>query len=322
MHPRLDSFVSGGNVYNAKLLECAGRSAFALHSFAWHGVPPRGAWDLLVWDSLFMDRFERTGDERVALLLHYLPSLDPRLASGARRMREAVEDRAMAQADFAIATGRCVADTVSIRWPGKPVFVCEPGISECFLRQRPGLADASVKLLTVANLWPSKGHVELLEALLPLRDRPWHWHIAGDSGVSPETTSLLRERAASAGVTERVTFHGTLSQEVVAGLMAASDVLACPSTFEAYGMCVAEAVASGLPVVSNRVGAAAQLISHGVTGFLIEPGHWDDFGRHLALLMENRTLLAAFRHNLRHATVRRWEQTCADFAAACDRMCR
>jgi glycosyltransferase involved in cell wall biosynthesis len=322
MHPPFASFPSGGNVYNEKLLEYAGRCGYPLVSLPWRVGAPCGKWDLLVWDSLFMDRLARIADERLALLLHYLPSLEPELDFGARQMVTAVEHRAITQADFAIATGECVANTVTARWPGKPVFVCEPGVSEMFLRNRPRNTERTVKLLTVAHLLPAKGHAQLLKLLVRLRHLQWHWHIAGDCGVSSETTSLLRNRAALAGLTERITFHGAVSQEAVAALMADSDILVCPSAFEAYGMTVAEAAASGLPVLSNRVGAAEQLIQHGVTGFLATRGDWDSLGRYLELLLEDATLRATFRHNLRHAAVRSWKQTCADFRAVCDAMLR
>ncbi len=320
VHPPLESFPSGGNVYNERLLEYAGRCGSPLVSLPWQGGAPYGKWDLLVWDSLFMDRFARIADERSALLLHYLPSLEPELDFGAKQIVEAIEHRAMTQADFALVTGKCVADAVATRWPGKPVFVCEPGISEMFLRNRPRHTEQTVKILTVAHLLPAKGHAQLLRILAKLRHLQWRWHIAGDCSVSAETTSLLRNRAALAGLTERITFHGALSQEAVAALMADSDLLVCPSAFEAYGMAVAEAAASGLPVLSNRVGAAEQLIQHGVTGFLAAVGDWDSLGRYLELFLEDAALRAKFRHNLRHAAVRSWDQTCADFRAACDAM--
>ena len=76
----------------------------------------------------------------------------------------------------------------------------------------------------------------------------------------------------------------------------------------------------GLPVLSNRVGAAEQLIQHGVTGFLATAGDWDSFGRYLQILLEDAALRGAFRDNLRHAAVRGWDQTFADFRAACDAM--
>lgn len=322
VHPPLHAFPSGGNVYNERLLEHGGRCGSPLVSLPWRGEAPCGKWDLLVWDSLLIDRLMRIADERLGLLLHYLPSGAPELDFCARQVVEAVEHRAMTQADFAIATGQCVADAVTARWPGKPIFVCEPGIGEMFLRNRPRHTERAVKLLTVANLLPAKGHAQLLRILARLRHLKWRWDIAGDCSVSSETTSLLRNGAALAGLTQRITFHGALSQERVAALMADSDILVCASAFEAYGMTVAEATASGLPVVSNRVGAAEQLIQHGVTGFLAAVGDWDSLGRYLELLLEDAALRATFRHNLRDVAVRGWDQTCADFRAVCDLMLR
>ena len=318
VHPPLESFPSGGNVYDRKLLEYAGRRDFPLASLPCQDeAVPCGHWDLLVWDSLLLDRLARIGGERIALLLHYLPSLEPAPASRERQALQAMEERAAAQADFVIATGRPVADAVTARWPGKRVFLCEPGVDVAFLLNRRGRADQAVWLLTAAHLLPAKGHGQLLELLRRLRHLRWHWQVAGDGSRSPETARRLRDLAAQAGLADRITFHGALPQEGVAALMAESDVLVSPSTFEAYGMAVAEAAAACLPVVSNRVGAAEQLIQHGMTGFLADAGDWDNFGRYLQILLEDAALRDAFRGNLRRATVRGWDQTLAEFRAAC-----
>lgn len=323
VHPPLESFPSGGNVYNEKLLEYAGRCDFPLVSLPWRGTSVHCEnWDLLVWDSLLLDRLARLAGERIAVLLHYLPSLEPGLDLRKRQDLQAVERHAVAQADFAIVTGKTVAEAITARWPGKPVFLCEPGVSDAFLRYRAGHADQTVKLLTVAHLLPGKGHDQLLEILEQLRHLHWHWQLAGDCDLSPETTQRLRDRAAQAGLTGRITFHGALQPEAIAALMANSDLLVSPSTFEAYGMAVAEAAAIGLPVLSNRVGAAEQLIRHGVTGFLATAGDWDSFGRYLHLMLEDAALRAAFRDNLRHSAVRGWDKTFADFRAACEAMPR
>ena len=323
VHPPLGSFPSGGNVYNEKLLEYAGRCDFPLVSLPWRGdALPRGNWDLLAWDSLFLDRLARIAGERIALLLHYLPSLGPVRDSRGRRALQAVEHHAIAQADFAIATGKTVAEALSARWAGKRVFLCEPGVREVFLHNRRGRAGQPVKLLTVAHLLPAKGHGQLLEILRQLRRLHWHWQVVGDCSLAPETVRCLRDRAARAELTDRITFHGALQQDAVAALMANSDLLVFPSTFEAYGIAVAEAAAAGLPVLSNRVGAAEQLIQHGVTGFLATAGDWDSFGGYLQVLLEDAALRAAFRNNLLHAAVRGWDKTFADFRAACETMLR
>jgi glycosyltransferase involved in cell wall biosynthesis len=323
VHPPLESFPSGGNVYDKKLLEYAGRYGFPLTSLPLGDEAlPCGEWDALIWDGLFLDRLARIGGERIALLLHYLPSLQPALASRERQALQAVEHRAMAQADLVITTGRPVADAVAARWPGKPVVLCEPGVAEAFLLNRRDRADQAVWLLTVAHLLPAKGHLQLLEILQRLRHVPWHWQVAGDCTRIPETARRLRELAAQAGLADRITFHGALPQDSVAALMANSDVLVLPSTFESYGMAMAEAAAACLPVLANRVGAAEQLIQHGVTGFLATAGDRDSFGSYLQALLEDAALRAAFRGNLRHAAVRGWDRTFAQFRAACMTMLR
>ena len=319
VHPSLEVFQSGGNVYNEMLLEYAGRCRFELVSVPWPGEALRGDTpDLMVWDSLLLDILERTGEERIALLLHCLPSLEPELDVRRTRVLQAIEHRAVVQADSVIATGRTVAEAVTARCPRKPVFLCEPGVGEAFLRGRPRRAGQSVKLLTVAHLLPAKGHGALLESLRRLRHLPWHWHLAGDCERSPETVRRLRDGAALAGLTDRITFHGVLRQEAVAELMADSDLLISPSTFEAYGMTVAEAAATGLPVLCYRVGAAEELIEHGVTGFIATAGDSDSFRGYLQTLLEDPALRAAFRDNLSHAAVRGWDKTFADFRAACE----
>ena len=321
VHPPLGSFQSGGNVYNAKLLEYAGRCGFPLVSLPWGGEPlPRGNWDMLAWDSLFLKRAARVASERIALLLHYLPSLEPGRDLQGKLDWQTVEHRAVAQADFAIVTGKTLADAVTARWPHKPVYVCEPGVSEVFLQQCPGRTGQPVKLLTVAHLLPAKGHSQLLKILERLRHLHWRWEVIGDCSLAPGNVRGLRERVARAGLTDRITFHGVLQQEAVATLMANSDLLVFPSTFEAYGIVVAEAAAAGLPVLGNRVGAAEQLIQHGVTGFLASAGDWDSFGEYLQLLLQDASLISAFRGNLLGTAVRGWDDTFADFRTACEAM--
>lgn len=328
VHPPPASFPSGGDLYGQRLLQEAASRGFPLQSVPSHddALPGEG-WDLLVWDSLLLDRLTRVAEERVAALLHWLPSLDPALDPGRRAAWQSLEDRALARTDAVIATGSTVADAVRARCPGKAVFLCEPGVDEAFSSNRspgssptrfPDSRRGPVRLLTVAHVLPAKGHAPLLEVLRQLRHLPWHWHVAGDCRRSPETTQALRDLAAQTGLEERIRFHGAVAHDTVASLMADSDLFVFPSTFESYGMVLAEAAAAGLPVVSNRVGAAGQLIRHGVTGFLANPGDWNGFREHLHGLLADAALRARFAANLRDARVRRWEETFADFRAACE----
>lgn len=56
------------------------------------------------------------------------------------------------------------------------------------------------------------------------------------------------------------------------GVYASLDILVQPSYREGMPMTILEAMASGVPVVATRVGAAADVIDDGVTGKLVEAG--------------------------------------------------
>ncbi|MGH8664470.1 MAG: hypothetical protein ACREUX_09400, partial [Burkholderiales bacterium] len=156
---------SGGNVFNRELFEQAARAGWPLAIVDPSHASAPSPWDLLVWDSLLLDRVQRLAHERIGLLLHYLPSLQPGLDLARTSVLRAAEDRAALLADFYIVTGREVAATIAARWPGKRLFVCEPGVGAAFQRRPPRSAGRSLSLLTVANLLPAKGHERALQIL-------------------------------------------------------------------------------------------------------------------------------------------------------------
>jgi glycosyltransferase involved in cell wall biosynthesis len=62
-----------------------------------------------------------------------------------------------------------------------------------------------------------------------------------------------------------------VAKPVENGLYAAADVVCQVSRWEeAFGYVIAEALASGRPVIGTRVGAIPELVRHGQTGFLVE----------------------------------------------------
>lgn len=87
-------------------------------------------------------------------------------------------------------------------------------------------------------------------------------------GDGPERRRLA-ELATSRGVSEDVVFAGF--QRQVGHFYALMDVFALASECEAFGLVVAEAMRSGLPVVATEVGGLPTVVAEGETGFLAPP---------------------------------------------------
>ncbi|TAK93181.1 MAG: glycosyltransferase family 1 protein [Aquabacterium sp.] len=55
-------------------------------------------------------------------------------------------------------------------------------------------------------------------------------------------------------------------------LFNSADVLVMPSRWEGFGLTAAEAMRAGVPVLASRVGGLPEVVAHGETGLLVEPG--------------------------------------------------
>ncbi len=124
--------------------------------------------------------------------------------------------------------------------------------------------------LFVARLIGAKDPGTLLAAQAILEERgraPW-LVLVGDG---PEAKTL--RAFAEARRLSKVRFAGSREPGEMPEIYAAADLFVLPSIHEPWGAVVNEAMAAGLPVVlSDRVGAAADLLVDGVNGRLVAPG--------------------------------------------------
>ncbi len=132
-------------------------------------------------------------------------------------------------------------------------------------------ADGPPRVGIVANLIPVKGHVDFLDmaALLTGRGVEAEYWIVGDDIHGVGHRSELERRAADLGVAERVRFLGHRSD--VPDVLRQLDAVVVASHVEPFGICTAEAMATGLPVVGTRVGGIREVIVDGETGFFVSP---------------------------------------------------
>jgi glycosyltransferase involved in cell wall biosynthesis len=136
-------------------------------------------------------------------------------------------------------------------------------------------------IVFLGRLGERKGVPDLLRALAALpRAMPWTATIAGDGEVAEAKTEAGR-----LGIAERVDVPGWVSARDVESLIAKADILVLPSYDENLPMSVIEGMAAGLAVVATPVGATADVIRHGKTGLLVEPGDVDGLAAALGQLV-------------------------------------
>jgi glycosyltransferase involved in cell wall biosynthesis len=126
------------------------------------------------------------------------------------------------------------------------------------------------RLLFVGNLGPDqyKGLPTLLRALVHARERrrDLQLDVMGDGPARADCETS----AAALGLAAQVSFHGSQPKPVIAQMMRAADLFVLPSRFETFGAAIAEALASGLPVVSTTVGGIPELVDER-SGRLVPP---------------------------------------------------
>jgi glycosyltransferase involved in cell wall biosynthesis len=151
------------------------------------------------------------------------------------------------------------------------------------------------KILSVGRQWSSerhKGFEHVIEATARLaREHPdLHVNLVGDGDDRPRLAGLAR----SLGVSDRVTFWGSLPPEELDAAYADCDVFVLPSRKEGFGIVFLEAMRHGKPCIGGNHGGTPEVIEHGATGFLVEHGD-------VAALVECITTLkrdAALRHRM------------------------
>ena len=140
---------------------------------------------------------------------------------------------------------------------------------------------------------PHKGLADLMQAAGRLRAdgvRP-RWVIVGKhSGRFSRYFNDCVELAKGSGALQQMEFPGWLTQEGFAEQLREACCLVQPSYCENSPMVIAEAMASGAPVVAYAVGGIPDLIEDGVNGYLVPPGNIELLTERVRTLVQNPEL--------------------------------
>ncbi len=148
------------------------------------------------------------------------------------------------------------------------------------------------RLLFVGNLTPRKGVEVAIAAVARLRDQfpQLRFHIVG-AEADPAYVAQLRRQAAP--LQDVVCFCGSPDREGIRQELAAAQALILSSHDEHAPVIVAEAMASGRPVVATRVGALPDMVQDEVTGYLAPAGDVEAVARGIARILSDPEKTAA-----------------------------
>lgn len=156
------------------------------------------------------------------------------------------------------------------------------------LRSSLGLGSNVPLLGIVGRLVPIKDHATLFQALARLepQEPAAHLVVVGD-GEERLRLEALATRLALGG---RIHFLGW--RRDLETILPELDMVICASKNEGTPVALIEAMAAGVLVLSTDVGGVADLVTHGVTGWLVRPSDPDDLARAIRQLLGDATLRA------------------------------
>jgi len=187
---------------------------------------------------------------------------------------------------------------IPVIYPGARVDLFQRGGQHTLCLGPPkGTPDAPLKLCYAGLIMSTKGVHTFVEALIRLHQEGIRVqaNLAGGT-FGAGYKQALEQMIAAAGLAGEVRFMGQLNRPQLARFLQLHHGCVFPSIHpEAFGIVGAEAMASGLALVSSGVGGAGELVDDGETGLLFEAGNSQDLCRQLKRLVYEPGLLASLR---------------------------
>ena len=147
------------------------------------------------------------------------------------------------------------------------------------------IAPGGEKIIThISNFRPVKRTECVIKILARIIEKlPVKLLLIGDGPDRGKAEKLCREL----GIFDHTVFLG--KQTEIQDYLAISDLYICASETESFGLSILEAMSSGVPVISARVGGVPEIFRNEKQGFLIDTMDIDEFAKAgVTILTDNR----------------------------------
>lgn len=171
-------------------------------------------------------------------------------------------------------------------WPGVDIARLDKGTPREELASKFGIPSGTTWVSMAARLQRYKGQHHFVESIARLAPgpKPVHGIVIGGAlfGMELDYLEELKQLASRLGAADRIHFTGFVSDEDVAGLLAASDLVVHPALEEDFGITVAEAQILGKPVVAFSAVGPTYILIDGETGRLVPVGDQEGLNKAVA----------------------------------------
>ncbi len=179
------------------------------------------------------------------------------------------------------------ASKIKVIHNGVDIQKFQPAADKTKAKMEFGLKADDIAIVSVGRLYARKGLFTLIESIPAVTKRfPNAKFIISGKGQSDEMQKLI-SHAERCGVRANIIFTGYTPDKKLPRLYQAADVFAFSTFYEHHPFAVLEAMATGLPVLTTRVGGISETIDSGRNGFLVEPFNERQFSDRILYLLEH-----------------------------------
>jgi glycosyltransferase involved in cell wall biosynthesis len=274
--------------------------------------------DELCHPSLFWinRRLKKRAGYRIVAIVHHLRSSESH-HSGAAGVYRLVERAYLRTNDGFVYNSRTTRQAVEALSGSRPPGVIaypngqfQPDIDSTEITRRahqPG----PLKLLFIGGLIPRKGLHTMLAALESMPPGMAELSVVGGHLSDSRYAQEMLRRMRTSQQSGCIHYLGVLSGEQLADVIRRHHLIAVPSSYEGYGIAYLEGMGFGLPAIATRRGAAGEVITDGLDGYLVPAEEPDALAAIIGRLAADRDRLAALSLAARRRYLDQptWEQT-------------
>ncbi|MET3721127.1 MULTISPECIES: glycosyltransferase family 4 protein [unclassified Arthrobacter] len=268
--------ISGGNVYNARLVEGLRTLGVDVEVLSVEGEWP----DAGMSDRRRLGSLLGAGEPEAEIKSAAVTVVDGLIACGAPEELEAAaaagrsawvllhmpfpshtdgEQRSLQAAAGVICSSTSAADHVRELHGFATSRVALPGTDPAPV----SAGSDPVHIISVAALLPNKSQILLVEALAKLQDLAWTASLVGTDDADPAYAAQLQASISSHGLDGRIRLTGQLAGHALTDEWNRADLSVLVSKAEAFGLVVTESLARGIPVIVRAGTGAVEALGMG-----------------------------------------------------------